>query len=268
MTWCKRLILCCLVVLLAPGLALGAGLPEPKAVLAKAKAGLEKELQSLDSDLRVAAKALGKGGLTGDRALAVLNKLWKDNPFALDTSAIDARGIMVSVAPEPYAVHQGEDISGQEHVKRILAEHKPVLSRLFFAVEGVWGLDAEYPVFGRDKAYLGAASVFFRASDFFGRVFARLEQESGLAIMMFQPEDGRILYDADPEQVGRLDADPIFAQSPGLPEAARKIRTRVAGKAAYVLDLPDADPVRKEIVWDTVSLYGTAWRLCVIRPVP
>ena len=264
----SRLFPLCLLFLVLPGLAMGgAGPAEPREVLAKAKAALHKELKSLDADLRAAARTLGRVGLTGDKAKAALTTLWKDNPYCLDTAAVDARGVMVTVVPEPYAVHQGEDISGQAHIKELLAAKRPVLSRMFFAVEGVWGIDAEYPVLDRDKRFIGSASVFFRAGDLFSRVFGKLEQESGFAIMMLEL-DGRILYDRDADQIGKTEADPIFAESPGLREAARKVRTRTAGKASYVLDLPDADPVRKEVVWDTVILYGTAWRLCVIRPAP
>ena len=70
---------------------------------------------------------------------------------------VDATGHILYTVPRNDQVI-GKDISGQEHNRRIMEEHSPVVSNVFQAVQGYSSVAFAYPVF--DKGiYAGAISV-------------------------------------------------------------------------------------------------------------
>ena len=135
---------------------------------------INAEFSRLDSGLKDTALKLGAQGLTGDSARSSLSELCGKFTFAVDCSAVDPKGIMVTMEPAPYRHFEGTDISAQEQVRGVIAEHKPVMSSVFKAIEGFDAVDVEYPVFNSQREYMGSVSLFFKPETFFAEILPPL----------------------------------------------------------------------------------------------
>ena len=111
--------------------------------LSTARIQVAAEFDRLDIALGKAAGMLGKTGLTGDEARLVLAETSKEFSYAIDCSTVDPGGWLTTIEPAGYRSFEGNDISDQEQVKRILKRHKPVLSEVFRSVEGYDAVGAE-----------------------------------------------------------------------------------------------------------------------------
>ena len=81
--------------------------------------------------------------------------------------------------------------------------------------------------------------------------------------------DGLILYDPDPEEVGRnLFQDPLYKPYVQLLSLGERIASERSGSGVYEFLGPGlTDPVVKSASWATVGLHGTEWRLVVVRVI-
>ncbi len=240
---------------------------KPSATLVNTRQQVTAEFARLDRGLKKAAKELGKTGLTGDDARRILAATCSEFSYTIDCSAIDAYGRMKTVEPARYRSVEGTDISDQLHVRQILKRHKPVLSAVFRSVEGDEAVDAEYPVFSPSGRFIGAVSILFHPEQFLGEII-RPKVQGGQMDIWVMERGGRILYDVDREQVGlNLFTSPPFHSYKELLLLAKKIAQTERGNGAYRFrkaNLTDRD-VRKTACWQSVSLYGTSWRLVGIK---
>ncbi len=236
----------------------------------EALAGLKEQIDSLfnkiNSALAPAADKLYKTGLTGTGAEKVLKDLCAATPEAIDCTAIDLKGIMVTVEPGEYKNFEGVDISSQEQVIELHRTKKPVLSEVFRSVEGFEAVDLEYPVVSPDGQLAGAVSVLLRPEFFLSSIITPALQGLPLDAWLMQ-KDGRILYDREHEEIGRmLFDDPLYKPFPSLLEIGRKIASQETGRGAYEFLGRGLDgPVKKETFWTSVGIQGTQWRLVVTK---
>lgn len=172
------------------------------------------------------------------------------------------------VAAEP-AAHRGAEgsaISGQEHVRRILATKRPAMSEMITVVEGFPAVVIAAPVFTNESRFAGFVAAVIRPEVLIGGVAGPVTNGTPFQVMAVQP-DGRVLYETDAAQVGRMTLeDPLYADYPDLLDVARRTATERYGTATYGFEV-DGEAVRKEIVWTTTGLHGTEWRVAVIRAV-
>ncbi|HOI15994.1 MAG TPA: hypothetical protein PK036_06600, partial [Geobacteraceae bacterium] len=77
--------------------------------LATAKLKVTQEFNRLDAGLKRAAGALGQSGLIGEPARAALRELCGGFSYAVDCSAVDAKGRMITVEPAPFHRFEGSD---------------------------------------------------------------------------------------------------------------------------------------------------------------
>jgi len=227
---------------------------------------VQSELERLDAGLKQAAARLGVSGLTGDAARGTLAALCGDFGYAVDCAAVDPEGRMLTVEPAAYRYVEGTDISGQEQIKQVMQGQKPVFSSVFKSVEGFDALDAEYPVKAADGKLMGSISLLFRPEEFLEDIIQPLVAGIPLDICAMET-GGRILYDADKEQVGlNLFTSPLFRPYPSLIELGRRIARNPSGGGRYTfLDRTSKKPVTKNACWQSVSMYGTDWRLAGIH---
>jgi len=78
-------------------------------------------------------------------------------------------------------------------------------------------------------------------------------------------EDGRIVYDPDEAEIGRLlFEDSLYKPFPGLLELGRRMVSEPSGEGAYEFPATGKDqPVRKQAYWSRLDLHGTRWSLIV-----
>lgn len=239
---------------------------EARQVLTRAKQKVAAEFDRLDAGLRQAARELSTTGLTGDNARSILAKLCSDFDYAVDCAAVDSQGKMVTIEPASFKQFEGKDISAQEQVQRIRKTGQPVLSRVFRAVEGYPAADAEYPVAAPDGRKLGSVSILFPPEKLLSKIIIPLVQGTPVDIWAMEKE-GLILYDTDTPQIGlNLFTSPLYQPYLGLIRLGRRIAAQPAGKGFYKFRGGSSPKiVKKNASWQSVSLYGTEWRLVAIH---
>ena len=257
--WCLFSILCLCLTLLQPSLV-SAAEPDNPAGLARER--IAAEFSRLDVALKQTAEKLGTVGLKGEPARKALRGLCAAFPYAVDCTAVDVHGVMVTVEPEKYKPVEGTNISEQPQVMQVLTRKTPVLSSLFRAVEGFAAMDAEYPVLAPDGQLLGSVSLLFKPEELLRERIKPLVADLPVSIWVMNRE-GQILYDEDPAQIGlNLFLARLYQPYPQLVQLGRQIVEQPAGAGEYEFPSPlSAEPVRKKASWQTVSLYDSQWRL-------
>ncbi|HOV66877.1 MAG TPA: cache domain-containing protein [Methanoregulaceae archaeon] len=262
--------------LAAPASQQGPGtapLPTPQTMgsaeaLAAVRANVQEALDRLDAETATAANRLGPLGITDNETRAVLRELALVSAAAIDATAVSKDGIMLTVEPVEYHHVEGSDIHEQEHVRRLIATQKPVMSRVFETVEGINATDIEHPVFTPSGAFNGSASLLFRPVVLL--TIAVEEALAGRTAEVFVVDtDGVVLYDRDPAEIGaNTFSSPQFAEYPELQQIAGRMIREPNGSGEYTFRAQGSTtPVRKRILWTTVGLHGTEWRVVAVDSV-
>ncbi|MFZ2196903.1 MAG: cache domain-containing protein, partial [Thermodesulfovibrionales bacterium] len=233
-------------------------------ILAELEKDITLRLDKLDADLAVAARGLSKTDLRGPEARKVLRDLCLSASYAVDCAVVDPSGRMITVEPKEYRSFEGFDISKQEQIIRLHRSKKPVFSQVIPTVEGFDAVDIEHPVFSPEGGFMGSVSLLIRPEALLSGVATPLVQGLPLDVWAMQ-KDGRILYDPDEEEVGRmLFDDPIYQSFPQLTSLGMRISKEKSGSGSYgFLGSGLKKPAKKEAYWSTVGLYDTEWRLVV-----
>jgi hypothetical protein len=231
-------------------------------VLDKIKADMNSLLVSIDKDLSAAAKNLGKTGLNSQGARDELKKLCSRHSFIIDCCTVDAEGKIIAVEPALYKASQGKDISKQEQIIRIRKTKKPVMSKLFFAIEGMDALDYEFPVFDGKGKFIGSVSILIDSEKMFTGIIEPVGKGVPADFWVIQT-DGRLLYDPDREEIGRsMLTDPVYTSHSMLIKAVKKIVSTSEGKFSFDFKgLDVSKPAQIEAQWTTVLCQGTPWRI-------
>ncbi len=243
---------------------------QPVAELPPILSDLEKEITSelnkIDQDLAGLARRLSEEDLKAAMKRTMLTDLCRSYPYAVDCAVVDRNGKMVLVEPEEYAKFEGSDISKQEQVIRIRESKKPVLSTVIKAVEGFDAVDLEQPIFSSQGELAGSVSVLIRPETMLAAIISPVVQGMPVDVWLMQ-KDGRIIYDPDEAEVGRmLFDDPMYKPYPQLLALGTLIARERSGTGSYeFLGTGLKKPVMKDAYWTTVGLHGAEWRLVVIH---
>jgi hypothetical protein len=234
-------------------------------ILSELEKEITAELNKMDQDLALLSGRISDKDLkTPDeknarRPLQVL-------PHLEDCSVVDRNGKMVLVEPEEYAGFEGRDISAQEQIIRLRESKKPVLSNVIKTVEGIDAVDLEHPVFSSQGEFAGSVSLLFRPESLLSYILAPVLRGMPAEAFVMQT-DGRILYDADKEEVGRmLFDDPLYKPFPQLLALGTLISREKKGAGSYEFKQEGSEKlVKKDAHWTTVGLHDTEWRLVVMH---
>ena len=236
------------------------------AVLIRLQSGITAALETLDGRLSHAASDLGDTGLNDAAARGVLLNLSVTDPAIVDCTVSDAGGTLIAAEPAAYHGAEGADLRDQPNVRHILASKRPIMSEVITVAEGFLAAVISTPVFTNESRFAGFASVVFRPEVLIAGVASPAINGTPFQVMVVQT-DGRVLYDTDPAQVGRMTfEDPLYADYPDLLDAARRVAAERYGTATYGFAV-DGETVEKEIAWTTAGLHGAEWRVAVIREV-
>lgn len=218
---------------------------------------IQQTLEYADGIAARAADELGRTGLRGAEAHARLQATLDELPYVASCSALDDQGVLVTEAPAAFIRVEGVDLRAQEHVRRMLQTHAPLLSGAFRSVEGADGIALARPIFGTDGRFLGSVSLLARPSSVIGHAVKPAFPE-GLPDTYVMQKDGFLLYDTDRDEIGRnVFADPRFTGVDELQKVVRRQSAEEAGSAEYL---------QNRVSWKTVALHGTEWRVTVAEP--
>lgn len=236
------------------------------AVLLRLQSGIAAALETLDGRLSHAASEIGRTGLNDAAARGVLLNLSVTDPAIVDCTVSDAGGTLIAAEPAAYHGAEGADLRDQPNVRHILASKRPIMSEVITVAEGFPAAVISTPVFTNESRFAGFASVVFRPEVLIAGVAGPAVNGTPFQVIVVQT-DGRVLYDTDPAQVGRMTfEDPLYADYPDLLGAARRVTAERYGTATYGFAV-DGETVEKEIAWTTAGLHGAEWRVAVIREV-
>jgi hypothetical protein len=235
-------------------------------ILSELRRDITEELIRVDQALAGLAARLSEKGLRAAGTRKMLGDLCRSYPYAVDCAYVDREGRMMLIGPGKYAGFEGSDISAQEQVIRLRESKKPVLSNAFKAVEGFQAVDLEQPVISPHGEFEGSLSMLIRPESLFSHILTPALRGMPVEVFLMQP-DGRILYDEDKEEVGRmLFEDPLYKPFPQLLALGTLIAREKTGSGSYDFRQKWSEKlVRKDAHWTTVGLHGTEWRLVVMH---
>ena len=222
-------------------------------------------LEALDNRLAHAAFELGKTDLSDADAHGILANLSATDPSIVDCTVSDAEGTILAAEPTAYRDIEGAEIGGQAHVRHVLATKRPIMSEVITVAENIPATVIVAPIFTNEGLFAGFASVVFRPEALVAGIAEPAANGTPYQVMVIQT-DGRVIYDTDPAQIGRMTFDdPLFADYPDLLDVARRVAGERYGTATYGFAADGGEAVQKEIAWATAGLHGVEWRAAVIR---
>ena len=195
----------------------------------------------------------------------LLRELYESNPEIVNTSFIDKESVIRYIYPDEYSYVEGEWIGDQEQVQRLHETRMPVLSGNFLAVEGFHAADLEWPVFRKDGSLAGSLSFLIKPDLFLAPIILPHNKEP-YEFWIMDP-DGTILYDQDIIEIGRnLFDDPLYKAFDSLIEIGYEIVAKESGEGYYTFYSKGMENlVNKEVIWTSVGLHGTQWRIVLTK---
>lgn len=240
---------------------------EMLALLGDMQGAVTGNLTAIDRAAAETAAGLESTGLSGPEAEALLDGALAADP-SVSTAIVVARNGTVTAARPADIGLVGSNLGEQAVVQEVFDRKAPVMSDLFLLAQGGYAATIEYPVFSPDEKVIGMVSITFLPDRLVGGHADAAVKGTPYTVMAAQT-GGRVLYDADPEEIGKETFnESLYADFPEVLETARSFSGNWSGHAASSFyDAGVGGVVRKEAYWTTVGLHGTEWRLIVILPL-
>lgn len=234
-------------------------------LLNRATFAIQGSLDELDNVTSRTAASLGKTGISGPGAEALLKEGLASHPLIISMITYDANGTVIAAEPGSVKGLIGENLLHQEVVQRALAEEVPLMSAMFSLAEGGNGVVIEYPVHSAEGRFVGVLSTMFKPLDLIRPITEGTANGTPYTFMVIET-GGHILYDPDPGEVGKETfGDALYAQFPDIDRVARHAASNRSGYDTYSFYATGSNTVvRKEAFWSTAGLHGTEWRVMAI----
>ena len=226
---------------------------------------IQDALNGLDQATAGAAGALETPGISGPVADTELGRIVASQPVVQDVITYNQDGHVLSAEPEDAKILVGQRL-GDQAVLQAIATRQPLLSDLFPLARGGYGVVIVHPVFSADGTFTGVVSTAFSPYELVAPIVLNVSRGTPCTFMVVQT-GGRVLYDPDPEEVGRETFDEtMYAEFPEIIAFARQYSGNRTGYGTYSFHSTGfGEIVRKEAFWTTVGVHGTEWRVMVIR---
>jgi hypothetical protein len=235
---------------------------EPLWRLLSASDAVNSNLSRIEMALVDASLVLSETGIDGPAARAVLSNLTMVDAAIIDCITIGANGTVREVEPMSFENVKGANLKWQKHVNDTISTR--LYSGLHFikAVEGLYAIDSEMPVFDKNGTFMGMVSLMFNNSQFFGRVLAPFQPSGNSKIWMSEADDGTILYETDPTQVLLNRSSSLYQDYPEILKLFVRMGVERTGYGTYeFFDESHAETIKKGCYWTTIPNRGTEMRL-------
>jgi len=259
--YAATLSLCILAACASQPLVMSENAPQP---LRDASAALEAHMAGLDAGLAEATVVVAAYGLDDPSTDNRLTKLVEGFPAVHQAFTIGSKGRVSAVEPGPGHYTEGLDVSGKTHIHRALNNTTPAVSAPYQTEEGDVLVDVLRPVYDDDE-FAGLAGVTVDTRAF---VAAAVDRALGSDWDGWVTDQAStIVFDADPEEVGRnLLDDPLYAPQPGLRELTKATLRAPWGNGAYHLYHGGAEKlVLNQAHWNTLPFHDTAWTVVLSK---
>jgi hypothetical protein len=236
-----------------------------RAILDNVTGTTQDSLDRLDGIASGAAIALQATGISGPEADSVLNGAVASHPAILTMITCDGNGTVLAAEPESAKDLIGQDLSGQDTVKRALFTREPLMSDLFFLAQGGTGISIAYPVHSSEGEFLGVVSMVFLPGELITPIVEDAVNGTPYSFQVIEV-GALILYDPDPDEVGKETFnETLYAEFLEIARVARHSAANRSGYDTYSFYRTGfGKVVNKETFWSTAGLHGTEWRVMVI----
>jgi len=230
--------------------------------LVSASDAVSSNLTKIETALMDASIALSETGIDGPNAKKVLSRLVLADPSVIDCITIDPPGSVREVEPSSFESIKGENLKVQEHINETLNTRLYSGFHLIKAVEGVYAIDSEMPVFDRNGTFIGTVSFLFNNSQFFESVLASFQPGGNSKIWVIKADDATILYDTDPSQILLNESSPMYQIYPEILVLSERMSMERTGYGTYeFLDQSHREMIKKGCYWTTIPNQGTQMRI-------
>jgi hypothetical protein len=235
---------------------------EPLWRLLSASDAVNSNLSRIETALVDASLVLSETGIEGPAARAVLSNLTTVDAAVIDCITIDANGTVREVEPASFESVKGASLKRQKHVNDTI--NTKLYSGFHFikAVEGLYAIDSEMPVFDKNGTFIGTVSLMFNNSQFLGSVLAAFQPAGNSKIWVSKADDATILFDTDSTQALLNRSSSLYQNYPELLKLFDRMAVERTGYGTYeFLDESHAETIKKGCYWTTIPNRGTQMRL-------
>ena len=230
--------------------------------LVSASDAVSANLTKVETALVNASIALSETGIDGPDAKEVLSRLVLVDPSVIDCIAIDPTGTVREVEPSSFESIKGVNLKAQEHINNTINTRLYSGFHLIKAVEGVYAIDSEMPVFDPNGTFIGTVSFMFNSSQFFENVLSPFQPGGNSKIWVSKADDATILYDTDPSQILLNRSSPMYQNYPELLVLSDRMSIERTGYGTYeFLDQSHGETIKKGCYWTTIPNQGTQMRI-------
>lgn len=162
----------------------------------------------------------------------------------------------------------GINLGNQSVIKQLFTTRQALMSDITPLEQGGYASVIEHPVFTGDDCLTGLVSIAFAPDEIISQYAVPAVEGTPYTIMVAQT-DGRVLYDADQEEIGKETFnESLYEDSPEILEFAHHYAKNRSGYDTYAFyDTGFNRVVQKEAYWTTIGMHGTEWRLIIIREI-
>ncbi|MBU1040207.1 MAG: EAL domain-containing protein [Proteobacteria bacterium] len=182
----------------------------------------------------------------------------------LALTRVDAQGRIVFSTPDASVI--GRNVSDQAHVRRIMNEHRPVVSDVFKSVQGYPAIALHVPVFQGDD-YKGSLAMLIAFDVISKRYLEGIRvAENGYAFVL--SEKGVILYTPVNDLVGQNIRE-ATAEFPSLAALSVRMLRGESGTGAFTFDHIrniQVERLHKLAAFQPIKIENTFWSICVATP--
>lgn len=196
---------------------------------------------------------------TGRAKLTDLQKVLKNEITGI--TRVDKAGTIIFTTPY-YPNSIGRNISNQKHMRKILSDHKPVVSEVFMTVQGYQAIAIHYPVY-KKGSFDGTIAFVVNFKEISKRILDGISLgKTGYAWMI--SSDGTELYCPVPGHAGKS----IFETAKGFPDLldlAKRMTNGDEGIGIYHYNMEDDEiiNVKKIAYYFPVIMNNTFWSIAI-----
>jgi len=232
-----------------------------KLILAKAASqGIINHIDHLQEDITFFSKFPNIVEFNDQGMELMVNYFNRNSKNIEAITRVDSKGIILNTYPvNKVAIRQ--NISYQKHVQQIIESHKPVISDVFFAVQGYPAIAIHVPIF-KGNDFKGSLAILL-AIDKIGKQYFEQINKEGSSNTYLLSENNTILFSPLEEHIGELIFDSSQNESSIL-QLIEKIKNADNGSINCIIDkLEKSDSGEKHIVFSRIKIGNTHWTILI-----
>ena len=228
---------------------------------------IQEHLAVMDTQTEEASIELTVLPLAGTEAGVVLSGLVSSDASVVNAVTENTIPVIVNAEPKSSSFIIGKNLSDVPGYTSRISDPGPDLSGVFMLEQGVPGAVISYPIYAENNTLRGLVETAFVPDHFIGPIAEEATAGNSFEVWVTQT-DGTQIYDANVEEVYRNLFSDISYQEETVQAMVEQVITEPEGRSSYTYWNEEMNKiVTKFVIWDTVGLHGTDWRVALATPV-